>query len=173
MPTLLIQRRVLNKEDEEVNVLPPEYIEFAWFKDTLKILVGQYISKWKKYQYEIIETFIRMSVFDKKELKKEYLEEIMNFRSLSKYLMQLERYMRNKKMLKYCYKSETKVDVTPDTTKTPQETTKGDKTTKDLDDEDNETLIHTDKCEFKVEQESYEKKIIWMTNKGKISYLKP
>ena len=156
------------KQDVDDIAKAPEYIEFAWFKDNLKILVGQYISKWKKFQYEIIETFVRMSVFENKDLKKDYLEEIMNFRSHSKYILQLDKYMKSNNIIKAQSKPvTTKREVIADErTKTPVDTNKGDKTTKDVDDEnEEETILYTEKWEIKIEQDSYKEMIIWLSNK--------
>ena len=57
-----------------------------YFKNDLKILIGEYLSKCKNSRYEIIETFNCLQIFEGSELDKGFLTEVLELNQKVKML---------------------------------------------------------------------------------------
>lgn len=73
--------------------------ELDIFKDNLKILLGEYLSKCKGSQYEIVETVMKMEVFEGKKNEHVFLVNALNYKIEVKSSVYLENYMKKRGMM--------------------------------------------------------------------------
>ena len=106
--------------------------ELDQFKDNLKILLGEYLSKCKGSQYEIVETVMKMEVFEGKKNEHVFLVNALNYKNEVKSVVFLQQYMKKKgMMLTDGVLGQTASNITPgatdtgtpDATKQPKEET--------------------------------------------------
>ena len=73
--------------------------EFENFKNNLKELLGEYLSIRKDSQYEIIETIMKMKVFEGKTKEIDFLREALSHKKDSHDMNSLQLFMKKKGML--------------------------------------------------------------------------
>jgi hypothetical protein len=62
-------------------------------REYIKLFLGEYLSKCKDNKYDILESFMKGVVYDKKKLRESYLQEILKAMEEASYKIAIEDYI--------------------------------------------------------------------------------